>query len=90
MHMQLLTMEKRWTGGWIHGPVHQIYNGASTTYGNNVTDWQDEYFRQGSMTQTNIGLSGGNDVSRFYASAGFFDQQGTAPTVGYRRYKLPF
>jgi hypothetical protein len=65
-----------------------IYQGAGTTYGNNVTDWQDEYFRQGAMTQTNIGVSGGNDVSRFYASGGFFDQTGTAPTVGYKRYNF--
>ena len=40
------------------------------------------------MTQHNIGLSGGNDVSRFYASAGFMDQEGTAPSVGYRRYNF--
>lgn len=65
-----------------------IYNGAATTYGNNVTDWQDVYFKQGAMTQTNIGLSGGNDVSRFYASAGYFNQLGTTPTVGYRRYNF--
>lgn len=65
-----------------------IYNGASTTYGNNVTDWQDAYFRPGNMTQTNLSVSGGNDVSRFYASAGFFDQTGTAPTVGYKRYNF--
>ena len=65
-----------------------IYQGASATFGNNVTDWQDEYFRQGSMTSTNIGVSGGNDVSRFYASAGFLDQTGIAPTVAYRRYNF--
>ncbi len=70
---------------WVSTP---IYNGASTTYGNNVTDWQDAYFKQGAMTQTNIGLSGGNDVSRFYASAGYFDQSGTTPRVGYRRYNF--
>ncbi|HEX5155113.1 MAG TPA: TonB-dependent receptor [Parafilimonas sp.] len=70
---------------WVNTP---IYQGAATTYGNNVTDWQDEYFRQGSMTQTNIGVSGGNDISRFYASAGFFDQTGTAPAVGYKRYNF--
>ena len=70
---------------WLNRP---IYDGAATTYGNNVTDWQDAYFKQGSMTQTNIGLSGGNDVSRFYASAGFLDQIGTTPTVGYRRYNF--
>ena len=62
---------------WVNTP---IYQGASTTYGNNVTDWQDAYFKTGAMTQTNIGLSGGNDVSRFYASAGYFDQTGTTPT----------
>lgn len=70
---------------WVSTP---IYKGANTNYGNNVTDWQDEYFRQGEMTQHNIGLSGGNDVSRFYASAGYFDQIGTSPGVAYKRYNF--
>jgi len=70
---------------WASTP---IYQGANTTYGNNVTDWQDEYFKQGAMTQTNIGLSGGNDVSRFYASAGYMDQDGTTPSVGFKRYNF--
>lgn len=70
---------------WVNRP---IYQGADKTYGDNVTDWQDEYFKQGAMTQTNIGLSGGNDVSRFYASAGYLDQTGTTPTVGYKRYNF--
>lgn len=70
---------------WVNQP---IYQGASTTYGDNVTDWQDAYFKQGAMTSTNIGLSGGNDVSRFYASAGYLNQTGTTPTVGYKRYNF--
>ena len=70
---------------WASTP---IYQGANTTYGNNVTDWQDEYFKQGAMTQTNIGLSGGNEVSRFYASAGYMDQDGTTPSVGFKRYNF--
>lgn len=65
-----------------------IYDGASTTYGTNVTDWQDAYFKTGAMNQQSVGLSGGNDVSRFYASAGYFDQTGTTPTVAYRRYNF--
>ena len=65
-----------------------IYAGASQTYAQTNTDWQDEYFRSGQMTQHNIGLSGGNEVSRFFASAGFMDQKGTAPSVGYRRYNF--
>lgn len=65
-----------------------IYPGASQTYGQTNTDWQDEYFQKGAMTQTNVGLSGGNEISRFYASAGYLDQRGIAPSTGYTRYNF--
>jgi TonB-linked SusC/RagA family outer membrane protein len=65
-----------------------IYTGATQTYGQTNTDWQDAYFKKGNMTQHNVGLSGGNEVSRFYASAGYMEQEGTAPKVGYRRYNF--
>lgn len=65
-----------------------IYAGATQTYGQTNTDWQDAYFKKGAMTQHNVGLSGGNEVSRFHASAGYTDQQGTTPTVAYRRYNF--
>jgi len=76
---------RRTDPAWVNKP---LYQGAANTYGNNVTDWQDAYFRQGNMTQTNIGVSGGNEISRFYASGGFLYQTGTAPTVGYKRYNF--
>lgn len=65
-----------------------IYEGASVTYGNNNTDWQNAYFKTGAMTQHDVALSGGNNISRFYASAGYFDQTGISPGVGYKRYNL--
>ncbi|MEP7109896.1 MAG: TonB-dependent receptor [Ferruginibacter sp.] len=65
-----------------------IYTGATQTYGQTNTDWQEAYFKKGAMTGHNLGLSGGNESSRFYASAGFMDQKGTAPTVAYRRYNF--
>ncbi|HET7898846.1 MAG TPA: TonB-dependent receptor plug domain-containing protein, partial [Flavisolibacter sp.] len=65
-----------------------IYSGASQTYAQTNTDWQDEYFRTGMMTQHNIGLSGGNEISRFYASVGYLMQRGTTPVVGYERYNF--
>jgi len=65
-----------------------IYTGATQTYGQTNTDWQEEYFRNGPMTQTNIDVNGGNQVSRFSASAGYFDQKGTAPTVAFKRYNF--
>jgi TonB-linked SusC/RagA family outer membrane protein len=70
---------------WVTRP---IYTGASTTYGNNVTDWQDEYFQDGPMTETNITLSGGNEISRFSASGGYYKQEGTAPNVAFQRYSF--
>jgi TonB-dependent starch-binding outer membrane protein SusC len=65
-----------------------VYPGASQTYGQTNTDWQDAYFKTGIMTQHNLSLSGGNDISRFFAAAGFTDQTGTSPSVGYRRYNF--
>ncbi|WP_458921742.1 SusC/RagA family TonB-linked outer membrane protein [Flavitalea antarctica] len=65
-----------------------VYPGAKQTYGQTDTDWQDAYFRTGFMTQHNLSLGGGNEASRFYTSAGFTDQEGTGPAVGYRRYNF--
>jgi TonB-dependent starch-binding outer membrane protein SusC len=70
---------------WLTTP---IYTGATQTYGQTNTNWQDEYFRDGPMTETNIDLSGGNEISRFSFSAGYFDQKGTAPAVAFKRYNL--
>ena len=65
-----------------------IYTGATQTYAQTNTDWQDAYFRPGNITQHSIGLSGGNSVSRFYSSAGYFYQEGTSPAVNYKRYNF--
>jgi TonB-linked SusC/RagA family outer membrane protein len=65
-----------------------IYQGANQTYGETNTNWQDEYFKKGNMTGHNINLSGGNDVSRMYASAGYLEQQGTTPGTAFRRFNF--
>ena len=64
---------------WVDKP---IYQGATQTYGQTNTDWQDAYFKNGPMTQQNISLAGGNDVARYYTYFGYMDQKGTAPSVG--------
>lgn len=56
-----------------------IYNGASQTFAQTNTNWQDAYFRSNApVQQHNVALTGGNAVSRFYTSANYFDQQGIA------------
>lgn len=62
-----------------------IYDGATQTYAQTNTDWQDAYFKSGVLTQHNLSVSGGNDISRFFTSAGYFKQDGIAQGVYYER-----
>lgn len=79
-------------GGVGHPPRLQqanfnqpIYAGATQTYAQTNTDWQDAYFKSGVLTQHNLSVSGGNDISRFYTSAGYFKQDGISQGVYYER-----
>ncbi|WP_069659713.1 SusC/RagA family TonB-linked outer membrane protein [Arcticibacter eurypsychrophilus] len=64
-----------------------IYAGATQTYAQTNTDWQREYFKKNSLlTGSNISLSGGNEVSRFYTSGGYFKQEGIAQALSYERF----
>jgi TonB-linked SusC/RagA family outer membrane protein len=63
-----------------------IYAGATQTYAQTNTDWQREYFRSNAfMTSNNFSLNGGNEVSRFYSSVGYFKQDGIAQALSYER-----
>lgn len=63
-----------------------VYNGASQTYAQTNTDWQRAYLKSNALlTSSNFGLSGGNEVSRFYSSAGYFRQDGIAQGLSYQR-----
>lgn len=62
-----------------------LWDGATQTFAQTNTDWQDAYFKNGIITQQDLSLSGGNNVSRFFASAGYFKQDGIARGVNYER-----
>ncbi|OQP60489.1 SusC/RagA family TonB-linked outer membrane protein [Niastella vici] len=79
-------------GGVGHPPRLQpanfnqpIYDGTTQTYAQTNTDWQDAYFKSGVLTQHNLSVSGGNDLSRFFTSAGYFKQDGISQGVYYER-----
>ena len=65
-----------------------IYDGASTTFAQTDTDWQDVMFRNAPITDNQLSLSGGNATSRFYTSVGYFDQKGILPNTEYHRYSF--
>ncbi|MXV51845.1 SusC/RagA family TonB-linked outer membrane protein [Pedobacter sp. HMF7647] len=66
-----------------------IYAGATQTYAQTYTDWQDAYFKTNAfLTSNNLSLSGGNAMSKFYASGGYFYQDGIAQGLSYDRYNF--
>jgi TonB-dependent starch-binding outer membrane protein SusC len=62
-----------------------LYDGTSQTFAGTNTDWQDAYFKKALITQSNVSVSGGNDVSRYFMSAGHLKQDGIAQGVNYER-----
>ena len=49
------------------------------------TNWYDLVTRKGAQQQYNLSLSGGNDKTQFYASGGYFKQEGTALATDFHR-----
>nr|WP_294789798.1 TonB-dependent receptor [uncultured Mucilaginibacter sp.] len=63
-----------------------VYAGASQTYAQTNTDWQHEYFKRNALiTSNSLSLSGGNDISRFFSSLGYFKQDGIAQAQSFER-----
>jgi TonB-dependent starch-binding outer membrane protein SusC len=53
------------------------------------TDWQKEVFTTGHITDHTLGLSGGQENSKFYTSFNYFDQTGTMVAgPSYTRYSV--
>ncbi len=52
------------------------------------TNWYNEVFSAAPIMKHDIGLSGGNDKSRFYLGMNYFDQKGTVMTTFYKRYSI--
>jgi hypothetical protein len=52
------------------------------------TNWYNEVFSAAPLMKHDLGLSGGNDKSRFYLGLNYFDQKGTVMTTFYKRYSI--
>jgi TonB-linked SusC/RagA family outer membrane protein len=60
--------------------------GLPADYASHYTNWHDAVTRKGNQSQLNVNLSGGNEKTQFYASAGFFNQDGTTIATSFKRY----
>lgn len=52
------------------------------------TDWQDLFYKTGIVTDHNISLSGGTELSSYNFGGGYYLNQGVIPTQQYKRYSL--
>lgn len=52
------------------------------------TDWLDKVFRTGLTQQHNISASGGTERTKYFASLGYMDQEGTLKSTGFTRYNI--
>jgi TonB-linked SusC/RagA family outer membrane protein len=52
------------------------------------TDWQDEIYQTGIMTNNQLSFSGGKDGLTYYISGGMLDQQGIVIESGFKRYNF--
>jgi TonB-linked SusC/RagA family outer membrane protein len=67
-----------------------IYPGATQTYRQTNTDWQDEVFRTAPIYQVQASLSSSTETSSVYASAGFYGQDGIMIGTDFKRYNVRF
>jgi TonB-linked SusC/RagA family outer membrane protein len=89
------------TPGWMYASNHPLYAGLSDqqkarngflldSIGNIQSDWSKILYRQGLSQSHEVNLSGGNDKTRFFLSAGYFDQQGIDLGSALKRYTTRF
>jgi len=62
-----------------------IYNGATQTWAQTNTNWEDAMFRSANIQQHSVALTGGNAKSKFYTSAAYFKQDGIMIGTYYNR-----
>jgi TonB-linked SusC/RagA family outer membrane protein len=60
--------------------------GFPSNYQQTNTNWYDVVSQKGNQSQLNVNLSGGNDKTTVYASAGYFNQKGTSIASDFQRF----
>jgi TonB-linked SusC/RagA family outer membrane protein len=65
-----------------------IYAGASQTYAQTETDWQDAMFRTAPITQTQLSLSSATEATKLFTSVGYFNQDGIMLGTNFERYSF--
>lgn len=73
-------------------PIYGASSNASPTLPSWAADtkWWDEVTRNAMIMNHDLSLSGGNETSRYYASIGYFNQEGVVVTNWWKRFSARF
>lgn len=66
----------------------QVDHMKAGTNGWGNTDWYGKVFGMGHTTHHNVSATGGSDKARFFASIGYFNQDGNVDKFDYSRYNI--
>lgn len=77
---------------WENHPIYGDSRNASPTlpFWAADTKWWDEVFSDAMIMNHDLSLSGGGENSNFYASIGYFDQEGVVITNWWKRWSARF
>ena len=64
------------------------YTNGPDEFDNMNTDWQDLFYRNGSQSSHDVGLSGGTANGSYSFGVGYLNDQGVIPTNSFTRYSL--
>ncbi|GAB3010885.1 TonB-dependent receptor [Niabella terrae] len=53
---------------------------------NGNTDWQGLFYQNGTINNADLGITGGNDMSSYRFSTGYYDESGIIKATGFKRY----
>ena len=68
--------------------VPAYVNNGSDEFDNMNTDWQDLYFKTGSVNSHDIGISGGTAQGAYSFGVGYYNDEGVVPLEQYSRFSL--
>lgn len=66
----------------------RITDSQYSSYLNTDTNWQDALFQDGSMSNYNLGVSGGTENSSYRVSASYLDQDGIITETAFNRFNF--
>lgn len=78
-------LDDRWFG-YMSDEMKTTHNYAETSEKLSLLDWQDEFFRNASVQDYNLSVTGGSENTSYLFSGGYLSQEGLVTGTSYERF----